>query len=800
MSKKVQARKNSNREVAVKAASKFDRVLPLWAVSIIFLLTTLIFFWPQLQGEAFFWEDFVKYVYPYQTYAARAFAEGDIPQWNPYVFGGMPFLADLQVGFFYPFNRLLSLGVDEAGQLSPWLLQAVVIFHFFIAQLGTYLFCRYLKLSSYSSLIPAVSFAFSFAMVMHVIHPMVIFHLTWLPWVAWMLLASIDRHSLRYGAIGGLILGMSFLAGHPQTALYEGLFLGLMMLWRWFDRPNLSDGLDIQKRDDEWKRWVAPIATFLIAGGMFAIQLLPTQELADSARRADADYEYVTEGSMMMSDLGKFVVPSIKGQVDFEDRMMYYFENAEGQTDRGKQYFYWEKGMYVGLAALVLAFTAFILMYKHPFVRFLLFFTILGTLFAFGSNGFVFDIFYQLPLFDTFRFPIRMMFLVMFSLSLAAGFAIDRLKNVTGDGGKKEIIVVNSVLAFFIVIAMLIWSGSFNISLAVPEELSPKLKEHAGGVLVSLFILGFMLAALYYHKVRNGVAISLVFLFAFFDLYIQGSQFNANPENGYESYEIAPEFKRSFAIKPPEEIFRVNIRKYGQNPIPPVFQQNQGLVSNIMLIEGYNPLLLERINPSFNTSGEMYGDIRGALNVRYEIGIDRPTGAPRFYERRKDIASAWIVREVEIAQSKEEAEQIMSAWPENSFRKRAVVESEQEGKSVQFQSGSFQGTGESDDVRITKWENDYIKYDARAASPGLLVFSEIFYPAWNAYIDGEEVPMYIADGSLRAVELPEGEHEVELIYESPALATGTIITLVSALVAILIIVLVRDDKPVHFRE
>ena len=53
-----------------------------------------------------------------------------------------------------------------------------------------------------------------------------------------------------------------------------------------------------------------------------------------------------------------------------------------------------------------------------------------------------------------------------------------------------------------------------------------------------------------------------------------------------------------------------------------------------------------------------------------------------------------------------------------------------------------------------------------------MVLSEVYYPAWRAYVDGRPAPVLVADGLLRAVEVPAGEHEVEFRYESWALWAG----------------------------
>jgi hypothetical protein len=51
-----------------------------------------------------------------------------------------------------------------------------------------------------------------------------------------------------------------------------------------------------------------------------------------------------------------------------------------------------------------------------------------------------------------------------------------------------------------------------------------------------------------------------------------------------------------------------------------------------------------------------------------------------------------------------------------------------------------------------------------AAGPGILVLSEIVYPGWRVYVDGEQVSIEKYNGILRAVQLLPGNHEIKFLY------------------------------------
>ena len=59
---------------------------------------------------------------------------------------------------------------------------------------------------------------------------------------------------------------------------------------------------------------------------------------------------------------------------------------------------------------------------------------------------------------------------------------------------------------------------------------------------------------------------------------------------------------------------------------------------------------------------------------------------------------------------------------------------------------------------------------------GLLVVSEVSWPAWKAHVDGQPTRLWLADGALPAVVVRPGEHSVDLRFEPHALALGIAIS------------------------
>tara|TARA_Y100000588_G_scaffold386657_1_gene482691 strand:+ start:205 stop:510 length:306 start_codon:yes stop_codon:yes gene_type:complete len=58
----------------------------------------------------------------------------------------------------------------------------------------------------------------------------------------------------------------------------------------------------------------------------------------------------------------------------------------------------------------------------------------------------------------------------------------------------------------------------------------------------------------------------------------------------------------------------------------------------------------------------------------------------------------------------------------------------------------------------------------------MLVFSENFYPGWQATLDGKPSDIYRADYALMAVPVPAGEHTIEIFFMPPSYETASLIS------------------------
>ncbi|MBI4631612.1 MAG: YfhO family protein, partial [Chloroflexi bacterium] len=79
------------------------------------------------------------------------------------------------------------------------------------------------------------------------------------------------------------------------------------------------------------------------------------------------------------------------------------------------------------------------------------------------------------------------------------------------------------------------------------------------------------------------------------------------------------------------------------------------------------------------------------------------------------------------------------------------------------------GTGS---IRITHYGTESLNVMIDSTSDGWFYINDVWYPGWKAWVNGEETPVYRANGTFRAVRVPSGQHTVFMKYESTYLSLG----------------------------
>jgi hypothetical protein len=378
--------------------------------------------------------DAMTYFYPYRAYAAQAIRSGRIPLWNPYLFTGVPFLANPQAAVFYPPNLALC------WLPAPYQVAWSIVLHVALAAVLAYLYARRaLRLSALPAFLAASAFAWGGFISGQVEHVNQLNVSAWFPLLLllWERRSRARAASARTAALLGLgaTIGLGLLAGHTQSSYISLFGLGVYALVSLL----LHRGRDARFCVSTMARWAAvagAIAAAIALGvGLAAVQLVPTAELsALSIRSGGLDYREVVAFSLRPSPrlLRYTFFPPWGGNLD----------DAFGGS------FYTEYLAYLGLVPLLLAAVAGIAgvrqVVRHglkslhethfgPAWLTMIVLAGLGVFLALGLyNPLYWILFKIVPGFNLFRVPARWLLLYAFGAAMLAGIGLQLVQDALG--------------------------------------------------------------------------------------------------------------------------------------------------------------------------------------------------------------------------------------------------------------------------------------------------------------------------------------------------------------------------------
>jgi hypothetical protein len=396
MSSKSRARKHQPAAPAPPAGPTFwDKLVSGRVLLIAFVAAVLLFYAkPLFDSNASIQWDSVDVHYSSQKYFADHILSGRLPLWTPYLFSGFPFLADPQVGGWYPLNwPFLLLGV------TPRAIQWELALHCLLALAGGYLLARQILTSRAAAVFAGVFFAFSGFFTGHSSHLATFQTPALLPWLLWAGLRA--ARSIRNLPALLAVAGCVVLPGHFQTALYSFFALGLLVV------------ADYVVRRDFWRqRVLVLVLTAVAAAALPAVLVLPGLELTGQTERAGADYTRNAEGALAPGALATLVSADHYGAPEGP-------EGYTGPSDITQFY------LYEGFLLLPLAIWGTIASGRRWLPLALI---VPAVWYAFGRPMGFYSLVSLLPGFKSVRAPVQMWFVVALGLALLAAAGVEAVR------------------------------------------------------------------------------------------------------------------------------------------------------------------------------------------------------------------------------------------------------------------------------------------------------------------------------------------------------------------------------------
>lgn len=405
-------------------ALHLPRITPERAARLLLALAPLVYFFSAVRGGlALCPDDCAVQNLPYRVLVARIILDGDLPLWNPYIFGGMPLHAAAQGGVLFPLNWLFIL--------FPALMaiNLVVIMAYALAGVGAYLYARQTGVCVFGACVTGLVWQWSGFLIGQTGHTNIVQAASLLPWLLWAIDAYAESGRRSRAVMIALVIALQVFAGHPQTVVFSILLAGAYALY-----------LALTARKNRRRRLYFQSLILMPAGvALAAAQILPTLELTRHSARAATTYEFFSSYSLPPELLSLFIAPYLYGGGDGK-----LFRAGYVGAD-----FYGEYVGYVGLATLALAVIA--LLIKPDGLTKFWGIAFLGSL-ALALGGFLpFDLYrlvYYVPVLNLFRTPARHLMEVDFALAVLAGRAV---AVITRTRHETRTLVVTLVVALILV-------------------------------------------------------------------------------------------------------------------------------------------------------------------------------------------------------------------------------------------------------------------------------------------------------------------------------------------------------------
>lgn len=768
---------------------------PAFVAAVVFVLVALSIFYPMLSGQFLGGDDQLGAGYAFRLFGAEMHqVTGHIPQWNPYIFGGVPFSAVVGHGdIFYPTAWLRWLVPTDVGMTLGFFI------HFIIAGSAMYALVRGLKLGWTAAVVAGIGYELSGIVASQISpgHDGKLFVSSMAPFAFLALLRAIRGGKLAgYGAFA-LVVGLAILSPQVQMAYYLLVACGVWTLWLAYFDP--------ERRTDRpgWKP-VGMAAIAVLAGiGIAAVQVIPilTHKVYTprGAGGASVGWEYMTAYALPIEELMTTILPQFNGML----------ENYWGQN------FFKSHTEYLGGLIVILA----VLGLSGARKRGLLagFGAVVGLflLVSFGGHTPFYRLWVLMPMMSSVRAAGMAFFLVALPICVWAACGVERL--VAGGVSRRQLLIPLCVIGG---IALLGAGGilqGVTTALADPRTM-PIAVENAGDLrmgslrlLLVLLLGGGVMWAIQAGKLRGAGAVALLAFAVFGDnwsIIQRFAKWYPPASITYGDDDITTAIKKSplpFRVFDPPggNIYESSILMAYKIPTLLGYFGMESKYFDVLLGgkgEWKNqgaPTIWDLFAVKYVTLNQEvaaipgYHKVMGPVSFPHLIGRNQRVPGLAGYLWERDSTVQWV--RVVTAAAKVPEEQIIPTITDPRFPVDRVMlmpdTSSIEGGAKALSIPEATGVT----ATLTGWTpgSMTVKLTGSDTRTTYLLVSENWYPDWKATIDGKAVATHRADFSLLSVALPPGAKQVTLIYDSTIYHQMTWVSWACVLLALGVIALGR---------
>lgn len=770
--------------------------------------------------------------------------DGERTRWTNSLFGGMP---TYQMAPSYKSTDTLSK-IEKVYQL--WLPN--VIAYVFMMLLGFYIMLRAFNFKTWMAALGAILWAFSsyYFIIIAAGHIWKVLTLCFIPpTIGGMVLCY--RGKYLWGiVVTGLFTALQILSNHVQMTYYFLFVMGFMGLaflidaikkhelkaWSKATACFVVGGLlgVLINLSNLYHTWEYSKETMRSKSELTQKTKSEANQTKDGLER-----DYITAWSYGGDELLTLMIPDTKGGASFPLSMnKTAMKKANGDLNymgvynAFTQYHGAQPGtsgpVYIG-AFVCFLFILGLLIVKGPMKWCLLGATILSILLSLGHNLMpVTDFFLDyVPMYDKFRTVASILVIAEFTMPLLGLLALKQLIDEPEQMKSKR--VTNSLLislALTAGVCLLLWlapgiMGNYTsmadqialqrYGLTDDPQLCQQILSSLGAMRMEMFVTdckrslfiilaGFALLMIYRSgKMKAAWMVSALSVLCLLDMWAVNKRY-LNDDMFVTPQPVTQMFQKTqtdeLILQDPALDYRVlnlAVNTFNENSTSTYHKSIGGY--HAAKLRRYQELIEAHISRESmtlqRTAAQMGGDLRQAngdsispvlnmLNTKYLIlGLQGGGTVPVLNPHAN--GNAWFVDELRYVSN---ADDELASLGRINTKHTAIA-------NEQYKSVLGEAKAENNgSVEMTSYEANELHYNVKSDKGGVLVFSEIYYPGWTCTVDGQDVEIGRVNYVLRAIQMPAGEHKVELKFDPQSVhTTDTIAYIALALLALIALAL-----------
>jgi hypothetical protein len=777
-----------------------------------FALLAIFYFWDSLGADSIIGGgDNLFFFIPIRKLWIQIAQSFSFPLWNPHANIGMPLFATIQPAILYPFSWLYFLFSFNS------VFNFTIVIHYALAGFFMYLLVRSWKCGPEGAAVSAFSFMFSGYLFSVHRYLSTLLPTVWVPLLLLLVFSGIIKKDKRYIVFASLVASVMIFSGGIEACYQIFPLIAILGLF-----PNLL--FEGNFKSEFWTRFRLLSLFGTVLAGMTAVQLGPTLELSHwSIRRYGLGEYEANVWSLKLRDLFLFFTLDFYG----------YFGNTESYFSEQN----WLQTLYIGLPPFLLAIYSFRRLGKKSWT--VVSIIAVSILLALGKNAFLFPFLREnLPLFDSFRYPVKFIFPMILIISICAGIGFDQLK--------KDILAKGQDAAF--VVSILYLGVGFIIGFGLIEFFKPSLMSQFEVLKIvppfynepwinlgnlqrllafsSIFCLFLFLSA---KRMKvNSWIFFLPILVLGADLFFgnHGLSFKVpakhvdEPSENMKFLASQPGVFRTYVTKETKkDYYRKKVKSqkltyedqarfirsltgvaYGVNYVegqtvmrPYFFDNIRGILNTMPIKNRLN--LLNLFNAKYIVSAKEL-NYEGLKLIRLEPGglaesissesltALKEKDTIKIYQNEKVLPRAFLAENCQVIKNENDYPAIFSRDDFNPG-KMVLLNKSPEGLTCNNETRPLT---QNETVEILDYSPNSIDLEVHAEKKRLLFLSDAFFPGWRAIINGEETEIYRSNYAFRSIVIKPGKNLVRFEYNPTPFQIGRIISFF-AFVFILFIIL-----------